>query len=89
MNEVIQASGLMKTYPVGKGKPPLRAVGGIDFAVRQGEVFGFLGPNGAGKTTTIRMLTGLTRPTAGGARVLGFDLRRDVTNIKKRIGVVP
>ncbi|MCX6025054.1 MAG: ABC transporter ATP-binding protein [Chloroflexi bacterium] len=89
MNDVIQASGLTKAYPVGKGKPPLRAVGGIDFAVRQGEVFGFLGPNGAGKTTTIRMLTGLTRPTAGGARVLGYDLTRDVTNIKKRIGVVP
>jgi len=89
MNDVIQASALTKTYPVGKGKPPLSAVGGIDFAVRQGEVFGFLGPNGAGKTTTIRMLTGLTRPTAGGARVLGYDLRRDVTNIKKRIGVVP
>ena len=89
MNDVIQASGLTKAYPVGKGKPPVSAVGGIDFAVRQGEVFGFLGPNGAGKTTTIRMLTGLTRPTAGGARVLSYDLRRDVTNIKKRIGVVP
>jgi ABC-2 type transport system ATP-binding protein len=64
-------------------------VDGIDFAVREGEVFGFLGPNGAGKTTTIRMLTGLTRPTSGQARVLGFDLARDVTRIKKRVGVVP
>jgi ABC-2 type transport system ATP-binding protein len=64
-------------------------VGGIDFAVREGEVFGFLGANGAGKTTTIRMLTGLSRPTSGQVRVLGFDLARDLAHIKKRIGVVP
>ena len=62
---------------------------GIDFQVRRGEVFGFLGPNGAGKTTTIRMLTGLARPTAGRASVLGLDLARDLPRIKKRIGVVP
>jgi ABC-2 type transport system ATP-binding protein len=89
MNEVIQVAQLTKVYPTGKGRDPLRAVDGIDFAVREGEVFGFLGPNGAGKTTTIRMLTGLSRPTSGQARVLGFDLARDVTRIKKRIGVVP
>jgi ABC-2 type transport system ATP-binding protein len=59
------------------------------FEAPQGQVFGFLGPNGAGKTTTIRMLTGLTRPTIGQARVLGLDLTREVTSIKKRIGVVP
>ncbi|MEJ2151347.1 MAG: ABC transporter ATP-binding protein [Chloroflexota bacterium] len=52
-------------------------------------MFGFLGPNGAGKTTTIRMLTGLSQPTTGHARVLGMDLLREVTHIKKRIGVVP
>ncbi len=79
----IEVTQLSKTYP------PLRAVDGIDFAVRAGEVFGFLGPNGAGKTTTIRMLTGLTHPTSGNAQVLGFDLATDVTRIKKRIGVVP
>lgn len=89
MNDIIRATGLTKIYPAGKDRPPLRAVDGVDFAVRQGEVFGFLGPNGAGKTTTIRMLTGLTRPASGSARILDFDLLRDVTRIKKHIGVVP
>ena len=89
MNEAIQADGLTKIYPAGKASSPLRAVDGIEFAVHSGEVFGVLGPNGAGKTTTIRMLTGLTRPTSGSARILGFDLAAEVTQIKKRIGVVP
>jgi ABC-2 type transport system ATP-binding protein len=89
MNEVIQAQGLTKIYSAGKAAPPLRAVDGIDFSVHRGEVFGFLGPNGAGKTTTIRMLTGLARPSSGTARVMDLDLARQVTQIKKRIGVVP
>jgi len=89
MNDVIQAYGLTKIYPAGKDRLPLRAVDGIDFTVHQGEVFGFLGPNGAGKTTTIRMLTGLTHPTSGSAHILDFNLLRDVTRIKKHIGVVP
>jgi ABC-2 type transport system ATP-binding protein len=89
MTNVIEVSGLTKVYRTGKGKPPVHAVDGVDFTVREGEVFGFLGPNGAGKTTTIRMLTGLTRSTAGSARVLGFDLATQVTHIKKHIGVVP
>jgi len=89
MTNAIEVSQLAKTYQTGKGGSPLRAVDGIDFAVHEGEVFGFLGPNGAGKTTTIRMLTGLSRPTSGHARVLGFDLVTDVARIKKCIGVVP
>jgi ABC-2 type transport system ATP-binding protein len=89
MNNAIEVSQLTKVYQVGKDRPPLRAVDGIGFAVREGEVFGFLGPNGAGKTTTIRMLTGLTRPTSGQAQVMGLDLGRDVSRIKKRVGVVP
>jgi ABC-2 type transport system ATP-binding protein len=78
---------LTKRY--GSPRTGLLAVDRVDFGVRRGEVFGFLGPNGAGKTTTIRMLTGLARPTAGQARVLGLDLSRDLPQIKKRIGVVP
>jgi ABC-2 type transport system ATP-binding protein len=83
----IVVSGLTKRY----GAPPagVLAVDQIDFSVRRGEVFGFLGPNGAGKTTTIRMLTGLARPTAGRAGVLGLDLAHELPRIKKRIGVVP
>ncbi|MDY6875159.1 MAG: ATP-binding cassette domain-containing protein [Chloroflexota bacterium] len=65
---------------------PLTAVDQISFDVRAGEVFALLGPNGAGKTTTIRMLTGLTHPTSGQARVLGLGLARDLPRIKKQIG---
>jgi ABC-2 type transport system ATP-binding protein len=89
MMTAVEVLQLTKVYPGGKGHAPVCAVDHIDFAVREGEVFGFLGPNGAGKTTTIRMLTGLTRPTSGKARVLDFDLSTDVTRIKKHIGVVP
>jgi ABC-2 type transport system ATP-binding protein len=84
---VIQVTGLTKRY--GPPDTGLLAVDHIDFAVQRGEIFGFLGPNGAGKTTTIRMLTGLTQPTAGRARVLGLDLAQHLPRIKKRIGVVP
>jgi len=89
MTNAVQVSQLTKVYPGDKGTAPVRAVNGVDFTVREGEVFGFLGPNGAGKTTTIRMLTGLARPTSGQAQVMGFDLASDVTRIKKHIGVVP
>jgi len=89
MTNAIEVSQLTKVYPTGKGRAPLRAVDHISFTVPQGQVFGFLGPNGAGKTTTIRMLTGLTRPTEGSARVLGYDLTTEITRIKKAIGVVP
>lgn len=79
----IETENLTKTYG------DLTAVDGVSFQVQPGEVFAFLGPNGAGKTTTIRMLTGLTHLTAGGARVLGLDLHRDLPRIKKQVGLVP
>ena len=63
-----------------------RAVAGISFAVRRGEIFGFLGPNGAGKSTTIRMLCGLLAPTSGSGRVAGLDVTREAEKIKTRIG---
>jgi ABC-2 type transport system ATP-binding protein len=62
------------------------AVDQIRFTVRRGEIFGLLGPNGAGKTTTIRMLLGLLAPTSGQATVLGFDVVRQATEIRQRIG---
>ena len=83
----IEVEALTKRY--GSTKQGTLAVDHISFAVQRGEVFGFLGPNGAGKTTTIRMLTGLARPTAGRASVLGLDISTDIPQIKKRIGVVP
>src|SRR5512138_2677377 len=63
-----------------------KAVAGISFAVRRGEIFGFLGPNGAGKSTTIRMLCGLLAPSGGSGRVAGFDVRTEAEKIKTRIG---
>jgi ABC-2 type transport system ATP-binding protein len=62
------------------------AVDAINFKIPRGEIFGLLGPNGAGKTTTIRMLCGILRPSAGAARVLGFDVSREPDEIKRRIG---
>ena len=62
------------------------AVDAITFDVREGEVFGFLGANGAGKTTAIRMLIGLLAPTAGEARVAGFDLLAEPEQVRRRIG---
>jgi ABC-2 type transport system ATP-binding protein len=66
----------------------LRAVDHISFDVASGEIFGFLGPNGAGKTTTIKMLTGQLRPSAGHAKVAGWDIIHDRDQLKSRIGVV-
>jgi len=63
-----------------------RAVAGISFSVRRGEIFGFLGPNGAGKSTTIRMLCGLLAPTGGSGTVAGFDIVRETERIKAHIG---
>lgn len=64
------------------------ALKGISFSVKKGEIFGFLGPNGAGKTTTIRVLTTLIKPSDGDAYVLGYDVRKEPLEIRKRIGVV-
>lgn len=80
---IIQAERLTKVYG------NLVAVDGIAFEVQQGQLFGFLGPNGARKTTTIRMLTGLSKPTSGTVRVLGYDVRSEIVQVKKYIGVVP
>lgn len=62
------------------------AVDRISFSVRRGEIFGFLGANGAGKTTAMRMLCGLSVPTAGEGRVAGFDIATEAEEVKKHIG---
>jgi ABC-2 type transport system ATP-binding protein len=66
----------------------VQAVRGIDFEVAPGEVFGFLGPNGAGKTTTIAMLCTLALPSAGEARVAGYDVVREREEVRRNIGLV-
>src|SRR5215210_4310883 len=81
---VIQTIGLTKDYPGG-----VRAVDGLDLAVRKGEIFGLLGPNGAGKTTTAGMLTTRVIPTSGRAFVGGIDVVRQPALAKQVIGVVP
>ncbi len=83
MEKAIEVRDLSKRYG------EILAVDHVSFDVGEGEIFGFLGPNGAGKTTTIRMLTGLCRPTAGTARILGLNVASEIVEIKKRIGVVP
>ena len=66
----------------------VKAVEDLNLAIRPGEIFGFLGPNGAGKTTTIRVLTTLTKPTSGRARINGFDVLMEPLEVKRAIGVV-
>jgi ABC-2 type transport system ATP-binding protein len=65
------------------------AVDRVNFEVKKGEVFGFLGPNGAGKTTTIRMLTSLTKPSEGTAKIFGYDIQSQTIAAKKHMGIVP
>jgi ABC-2 type transport system ATP-binding protein len=81
-DSIIEVSDLTKFYR------DFPAINHISFEVKQGEIFGFLGPNGAGKTTTIKMLTGLIQPTEGTATIQGKDIRTQIVEIKKTIGVV-
>ncbi len=67
----------------------LKAVQGVSFELRQGEIFSLLGPNGAGKTTTISMLSCLLRPEAGDALIMGHSIKSDQMGVKRTLGVVP
>ena len=82
MENAIEVTDLTKHYS------NVTAVDGVTFGVARGEFYGLLGPNGAGKTTTIRMLTGLTEPSSGTAKVAGRDCTREALAVKQRIGVV-
>jgi ABC-2 type transport system ATP-binding protein len=77
----IQAEQLVREFKKGP-----RAVDRIDLAVAPGEIYGFLGPNGAGKSTTVHMLTTLLPPTSGSARVAGFDVVRQGSQVRQHIG---
>ena len=78
---VIRVRDLRKSYG------DVRAVDGVTFEVRKGEIFGLLGPNGAGKTTTVEILEGLRAPDGGEARVLDVDVAKNADALKPRIGV--
>ncbi|MDX6492826.1 MAG: type transport system ATP-binding protein, partial [Gaiellaceae bacterium] len=77
----IEVEGLVREFKKGP-----RAVDGIDLRVDPGEIYGFLGPNGAGKSTTVLMLTTLLPPTAGTARVAGFDVVKEGPSVRRTIG---
>lgn len=80
---IIETEGLTKKY----GQQV--AVNSLTLQIQEGEVFGFLGPNGAGKTTTLLMFLGLTEPTSGKARVVGFDPTREPFRVKEKVGYLP
>jgi ABC-2 type transport system ATP-binding protein len=83
VNSAIEAESLVKTY----GKR-VRALDGLSFQVAAGEVFGLLGPNGAGKSTVMKILTTLTIPDGGQARVAGIDVADDPERVRRTVGVV-
>jgi ABC-2 type transport system ATP-binding protein len=80
---IIETEGLTKKYG------HQAAVNHLTLQIQEGEVFGFLGPNGAGKTTTLLMFLGLTEPTSGKVRVMGFDPTRDPFHVKEKVGYLP
>ncbi|MBA3046468.1 MAG: ABC transporter ATP-binding protein [Candidatus Thermoplasmatota archaeon] len=82
-DDVISVKDLVKVYD------DVRAVDGITFAVEKGEVFAFLGPNGAGKTTTVEIIETIRDATSGEVSILGMDVKKNRTEILKRIGVLP
>jgi ABC-2 type transport system ATP-binding protein len=84
---VITVRGVTKIFKDFWGRPKARAVDGVDFVVKRGEVFGLLGPNGSGKSTTVKMLLGLLYPTRGYIEVFGKSPRHVAT--KARIGYLP
>ena len=80
---VVEAYGLTKTFG------NVKAVDGVSYSVRRGEIFGLLGPNGAGKTTTIRITIGIIPPDKGEAYILGYNVHKEPVKARRFIGVVP
>jgi ABC-2 type transport system ATP-binding protein len=79
-------SALIETVGLTKQFDTLTAVDGLTFTVREGEILVLLGPNGAGKTTTVRMLSSILKPTAGCARVAGYDVVKDARKVRHIVG---
>lgn len=82
-DKIINIKNLTKDYGHGRG------VFNVSIAVKEGECYGFLGPNGAGKTTTIRHLMGFSKPQEGNCSIMGMDVWKDATELKKYISYVP
>ena len=85
MNVPVEARGLTKIFH-DDSRGEVRAVYRVDFACQPGEIFGLLGANGAGKTTTLRMLSTVLTPSAGTARVMGHDVRREAEEVRRHLG---
>jgi ABC-2 type transport system ATP-binding protein len=84
----VQASNLIHEYAVRGQATPRRALDGVSFDVRKGEIFALLGPNGGGKTTLFKILSTALIPTSGTATIFGFDIRTHADDVRQRIGVV-
>ena len=82
------AADLVKTYPGGRGAPPVRALDGLSVEAAPGTVLALLGRNGAGKSTTVKILTTLARPDSGRATVAGIDVQREPDRARHAIGLV-
>lgn len=80
---MIKIEKLVKTYG-----NHIRAVDGLDFTVRNGEILGFIGPNGAGKTTTIKMMTGILKPDSGNVMINDYSMRTQALKAKQEIGYI-
>ncbi|MFZ0532805.1 MAG: ABC transporter ATP-binding protein [Anaerolineales bacterium] len=80
---------VIETHNLSKSYKNIQALNSLDLKVHQNSIFGFLGPNGAGKTTTIKLMLGLTRPTAGTATIFGMDSVTHSVDIRSRIGYLP
>ena len=80
---------MIEVHNLAKSYGDYAAVSGVSFSAAKGEIVGFLGPNGAGKTTTIRMLATFLPPTAGTAKIAGFDIVRQADDVRRKIGYLP
>ena len=80
---------ILETRDLVKKFDDIIAIDKLNLEIMEGELFSLLGPNGAGKTTTIKILTGILKPTTGNATIAGFDVTKDINEIKKLIGVCP
>jgi ABC-2 type transport system ATP-binding protein len=84
----VQASNVIHDYPVRGQSTPRRALDGVTFDVKRGEIFAILGPNGGGKTTLFKILSTALSPTSGTATIFGFDIQKQADEVRRRIGVV-